>query len=105
MDMTVPQQIKIARRVSTPLIAVATPDQHGMTGEIARSFNGNAPPVLSWDCASGVSALNSQGQEMLLERQIDAPMLRNGADGTTDDDAGAECSGLADRAISEAGDK
>tara|TARA_R110000824_G_scaffold32908_3_gene106091 strand:- start:6280 stop:7806 length:1527 start_codon:yes stop_codon:yes gene_type:complete len=79
MDMTVPQQIKIARRVSTPLIAVATPDQHGMTGEIARSFNGNAPPVLSWDCASGVSALNSQGQEMLLERQIDAPMLRNPA--------------------------
>ena len=75
--VNVPQQIKLARRVSTPLIAVATPDQHGMVRDVARSFNGNAPPILSWDSARGVEAQNEAGRQMLIEREIDAPMLRN----------------------------
>ena len=64
---TVPEEIKLARRVSTPLIAVSTPDQAGMTRSVIESFNGNAPPIFVWDSARGLSAGNEQGGEGMLE--------------------------------------
>jgi hypothetical protein len=72
---TVPEEIKLARRVSTPLIAVATPDQAGMTREIIESFNGNAPPIVVWDCARGMTAGNEQARLMMLDKQVDGEML------------------------------
>ena len=72
---TVPEEIKLARRVSTPLIAVSTPDQAGMTRSVIESFNGNAPPIFVWDSARGLSAGNEQGGEVMLEKSIDGEML------------------------------
>ena len=73
--ITVPEAIKVARRVSTPLIAVTTPDQAGMTRSIVESFNGNAPAIVVWDLARGLCAGNEQGRDMMLEKQIDGEML------------------------------
>jgi len=76
---TVPEEIKLARRVSTPLIAVATPDQAGMTREIIESFNGTAPPIVIWDCANGMTAGNEQARQAMLDGGVDGGMMTHPA--------------------------
>jgi hypothetical protein len=55
-------QFRAARRVSTPLIAIKTPDQ-AMTLEALKSAvsNGTAPPILVWDCIRGCQWANQPG--------------------------------------------
>lgn len=57
-------QVKAARRVSTPLIAVVTPDPGATIDAIREGVNGNAPK-LAWDVSRGFSALNDEGREAL----------------------------------------
>lgn len=77
MSNTVPEEIKLARRVSTPIIAVTTPDQAGMTRNIIDSYTDNAPSIVVWDSARGLSAGNQQGAELMSERGIDGEMMAN----------------------------
>jgi hypothetical protein len=53
-----------ARAVSTPLLAVTTPDQPAMTQEIADKLNGETP-VVGWDRARGLRPLTEKGREAL----------------------------------------
>ncbi len=53
--------IKRARGVSTPLIAVTTPDQTATIDLLMSSFNGTAPPVVCWDCIRGLRGMNDKG--------------------------------------------
>jgi len=54
---SIPQAIKDARMVSTPLIAVSTPDQHATEQAMIAAFNGNQPPVLRWNVVTGLEAI------------------------------------------------
>src|SRR5437868_4745464 len=59
------KQFKAARRVSTPLISVKTPDQ-AMTIETIKGSltNGAAAPLLLWDCVRGCHWANDAGLEV-----------------------------------------
>jgi hypothetical protein len=61
--------IKIARKVSTPLIAVETSDQPATIADVVRSFggNGDAPPAICWDCVRGMVGENEAGRDALIE--------------------------------------
>jgi hypothetical protein len=72
---TVSQEVKLARRVSTPLIAVATPDQAGVTREIIESFNGQAPAIVVWDSARGMTAGNEAARQAMIDGKLDGEML------------------------------
>jgi len=65
MTANIPQLIKDARLVSTPFIAVATPDQHATEQAIIAAFNGNQPPVLRWNVVTGIESLNPAGDKVL----------------------------------------
>jgi len=58
--------LKAAKRVSTPLIAVTTPDQPALAQTIAESLNGGLP-VVSWDRGNGYMALNKTAEVVLQE--------------------------------------
>lgn len=53
-------QLKSAREVSTPLLAVTTPDQPAVAHAITKALNGTTP-VVSWDRTNGFLARNKQG--------------------------------------------
>lgn len=75
MKTSVIAQIKAARRVSTPIIAVETTDPaatlHALVDGIGNG-NGKAdppapPPILQWDAAAGMRSLNEPGHELLAQ--------------------------------------
>lgn len=53
---------KAARRVSAPIVVIKTPDQYAAVQTIAKSFTKDIPPMLAWDLARGIVALNQEGQ-------------------------------------------
>jgi hypothetical protein len=59
------EQFKSARRVSTSLIGVTTPDPAATMQTILTAYTNVAevPAILCWDIVRGVVALNDQGQE------------------------------------------
>jgi hypothetical protein len=59
------ESIKQARAVSTPLIAVTTPDQQATQTAIMLGFNGKQPPMISWDVIRGLKPINVEGDEIL----------------------------------------
>jgi len=61
--MTVPETIKAARKVATPLIAVTTSDQQATIATILKSYNGAAPPILQHDIIRGLQGLNEEGRK------------------------------------------
>ena len=61
--MTLLEQFKKARMVSTPLIAVRTFDPAATIATLRTVANGD--PALCWDCIRGLSALNDAGQAIL----------------------------------------
>jgi hypothetical protein len=66
--MNIPNYIRMARRVSTPLIAVTTPDQPATISQIVDAYapmNGNQPPMVCWDIIRGIKDLNEPGEEMI----------------------------------------
>jgi len=56
---------KAARRVSTPLITILTPDPAATIATVAATLNGTAPPLLQWDAVRGLAGLNEAGQSAL----------------------------------------
>lgn len=65
MNTALTAAFKASRRVSTPLIAIKTPDQ-AITVETIKSAvkNGTEPPVILWDCIRGCQWLNEPGLEV-----------------------------------------
>lgn len=59
------KQFKAARRVSTPLISIGTPDPAATIALVLQAFNGTAPPVIQWDLVRGLTPCNTQGEEVL----------------------------------------
>lgn len=57
-------QLLAAREVSTPLIAITTPDQPAVASAITKSLNGKTP-VISWDRVKGFQPKNKKGVEAL----------------------------------------
>ena len=62
------KQLKAARAVSTPLIAITTTDQPGITKVITEKINGDTP-VLRWDRSRGYTALNDHAKSV-IERML-----------------------------------
>ena len=52
--------LKYARAVGAPIIAIATADQPSMMTSLQKGLNG-AAPLLVWDCVQGYRALNDAG--------------------------------------------
>ncbi|MET0742989.1 MAG: hypothetical protein ABWY78_06425 [Microvirga sp.] len=60
---TASEYIRIARKVSTPLIAISTADQFATVATVAKSFEGSrVPPIVQWDCARGFLPVNQEGK-------------------------------------------
>lgn len=59
---TIIEQIKAARKVSTPLIAITTPDPPATVAGVVKGFNGQAPAILQHDIIRGVVGLNDKGK-------------------------------------------
>ena len=70
-------QIKSARRVSTPLLAVTTPDAAASIFDIIQVVNG--APLISWDIVKGVVALNDAAKPLLklISGDQDPSMMTN----------------------------
>jgi hypothetical protein len=62
-------QFNAARRVSTPLIAIDTPDQPATVRLLNEATNGD--PKLQWDCVRGLVALNDAGTVALGQINVD----------------------------------
>jgi len=58
------EQLKGLRRISTPLVALATADQDAFERRLADSLNG--APKVRWDCAAGFRPVGEAGKEALL---------------------------------------
>lgn len=57
------EQFRAARRVSVPLVSVATPDQAATVKTLLEACtNGTEPPALQWDIVRGIQPLNEPGQ-------------------------------------------
>jgi len=78
-------QLKAARAVSTPLLAVTTPDQPAMAQYIAEELNGSTP-VVAWDRARGLKPLTEKGREAIDHLcQIDEDLSPDNLDMATAD--------------------
>lgn len=64
------EQFKDARRVSTPIIVIRTPDQQAAERTLHTAFAEAAqvPPILHWDCARGLIGMNSTGVAYIYQR-------------------------------------
>jgi len=58
---TIPDLIEQAKNVSTPLIAISTADPQAIQDAISKRLE--AFPLLSWDIARGVIAINDKGKQ------------------------------------------
>jgi len=58
--MSVVDQVKAARRVSVPILAINTPDQAATVTAVVEGVNGNTPKV-QWDFVRGFKPLNEEG--------------------------------------------
>lgn len=58
---TLVDQVMAARSVSTPLIAISTPDQPAVLMDLRTKLNGSIP-LLSWDRSRGIQWLNEKGR-------------------------------------------
>lgn len=67
---TLIEQVMAARDVSTPLIAISTPDQPAIISALAMAFNGTVP-VVGWDRARGMYPRNKEGSAA-LEKVMEA---------------------------------
>lgn len=60
------KQLKAARRVSTPLIAITTPDPAATIETLCDGLNGNVAKLV-WDVATGLSYRNAEGKTVLAD--------------------------------------
>lgn len=73
--MNLLEQIQAARRVSTPLIAVISPDPAATKDQILRATNGH--PALAWDVVRGLTGINEAGEKALATLTSDPGMTRD----------------------------
>lgn len=77
---TILQQLKAARRVSVPLVAIQTPDP-GATVEVVREMlsagikPNEVAPILQWDLARGLNGLNEAATTAIADLGIDAQSM------------------------------
>lgn len=71
-------QFRAARRVSTPLLAIRTPDPAATMEAIARSFNGSVPPLCKWDLVNGMAGMNEPGLAAVAQAAGPEPALTTG---------------------------
>jgi ATPase family protein associated with various cellular activities (AAA) len=63
--MTLLSHFAAARRAGAPLIAIRTPDPAATIAAITASYNGTAPPVITWDCVTGFKGANEAGADAM----------------------------------------
>lgn len=64
--MTLIEQIKAARRVSTPLIGITTPDPVATMAALCEAINSNAPRI-RWDLIRAAVGLNESGAQAVSD--------------------------------------
>lgn len=67
---------KAARRVSTPIVAIETPDPASTIASIRKVLNDKSP-TLAWDCARGLRGLNDLGKAAMAVIGIDQAITVN----------------------------
>lgn len=99
--MTIADQIKAARRVSTPLIGLTTADPPATVARILKAFNGKAPALLQHDIIRGVVGLNDEGKAArgTLLAGDDGPELPGNVPLQSPAEALAKCASLPARAL------
>lgn len=70
-DSALVRSFKAARRVSTPIVAVETPDAAATIAILRRTLT-DKTPVLAWDCARGLRGLNDLGKGAFNALGLDA---------------------------------
>ena len=79
--MSVVDQVKAARRVSVPILAINTPDQVATVSRIVDGVNGQVPKV-QWDFIRGLRPLSDQGAAAIgSERRHAAAVFARGPRG------------------------
>ncbi len=58
-------RIKSARKAGVPLVWLTTPDQPGMISTLRAGWNGTPPPMVGWNMAEGLTAINRPGQDLV----------------------------------------
>lgn len=65
------EQIKKARRVAVPLVALTTPDQYAalaaLRDHLTKLTKDTPPAMLSWDIVEGLRSENERGRDALME--------------------------------------
>lgn len=79
LDTPLVQSFKAARRVSTPIVAIETPDP-ASTISILRRVLPDRTPLLSWDCAQGLKGLNEYGKVAFQKLGVEQAMTVNCAE-------------------------
>ena len=67
--MKLTEQVKAARRVATPLIAVNTPDPAATITQLCEAINGSAPK-LEWDVVRSFHAINTEGRFFISHTKL-----------------------------------
>ena len=65
--MSFTEQFKAARIAGVPLVKVDTPDPASTMRTIESIFNGNKPPIIVWDMASGLRNYNEEGEAVVRD--------------------------------------
>jgi ATPase family associated with various cellular activities (AAA) len=69
-DSALVKGFKAARRVSTPIVAVETPDAAATIATLRRTLP-DKTPTLAWDCAKGLRGLNASGEAAFTALGVD----------------------------------
>lgn len=64
--------VKAARRVSTPLLAIQTPDQQATMFALVKGLNGNAPKF-AWDVVRGIRPLTPTAKQFIDDEGLGDP--------------------------------
>jgi hypothetical protein len=75
-DSVMVQTFKAARRVSTPLVAIETPDAAAAITTLRKAMP-DKTPLLSWDVARGLRGLNDTGKAAFQGLEVDAAVTVN----------------------------
>ena len=78
----IPDLVKSARRVSTPLLAIRTADPAATIDSLKAGFNGDAPPMVQWDICRGIVPVpgNELGQRALQTMNLPEGSTNNPAE-------------------------
>jgi len=65
--MNIIERLKAARRVSTPIVAIATPDQPALGDRISRGLGDKKVAVYAWDFVRGLYAKNEAAMDWIAK--------------------------------------